>query len=98
MKRRIRLRGINGEVEGKPGNPRRLSAQADWRRWKSSWKTPRSAAVTPKSDPPRRAGAVRDLGSTNGTFLNGTRLGPGEWAVRPMTSSASATSPSSSMA
>ncbi len=26
---------------------------------------------------------VRDLGSTNGTFLNGNRLGPGEWAVRP---------------
>jgi putative nucleotidyltransferase with HDIG domain len=25
---------------------------------------------------------VRDLGSTNGTFLNGTRLGPGEWPVR----------------
>jgi len=25
---------------------------------------------------------VRDLGSTNGTFINGTRLGPGEWPVR----------------
>ena len=24
---------------------------------------------------------MRDLGSTNGTFLNGTRLGPGEWPV-----------------
>jgi len=26
---------------------------------------------------------VRDLGSTNGTFLNGNRLGPGEWPLRP---------------
>jgi predicted component of type VI protein secretion system len=25
---------------------------------------------------------VRDLGSTNGTFLNGTRLGPGNWKIR----------------
>jgi HD-GYP domain-containing protein (c-di-GMP phosphodiesterase class II) len=25
---------------------------------------------------------VRDLGSTNGTFINGSRLGPGEWPVR----------------
>src|SRR5438874_2241281 len=25
---------------------------------------------------------VRDLGSTNGTFLNGTRLNSGEWPVR----------------
>src|SRR5262249_41229936 len=25
---------------------------------------------------------VRDLGSTNGTFLNGARLGAGEWPVR----------------
>src|SRR5262245_60024206 len=25
----------------------------------------------------------RDLGSTNGTWLNGTRLGPGEWPLRP---------------
>lgn len=26
---------------------------------------------------------VRDLGSSNGTFLNGTRLGPGEWPLHP---------------
>src|SRR5439155_11251911 len=26
---------------------------------------------------------VRDLGSTNGTYLIGNRLGPGEWPVRP---------------
>jgi putative nucleotidyltransferase with HDIG domain len=26
---------------------------------------------------------VRDLGSTNGTYLNGNRLGPGEWPLRP---------------
>jgi putative nucleotidyltransferase with HDIG domain len=25
---------------------------------------------------------LRDLGSTNGTFLNGNRLGPGEWPLR----------------
>ena len=25
---------------------------------------------------------LRDLGSTNGTFLNGTRMGPGQWPLR----------------
>ena len=29
-----------------------------------------------------RAGRVRDLGSTNGTYLNGNRLEPGEWPLR----------------
>ena len=83
MKRRIRLRGINGDVEGK--------------NWESDsiLRAGRLAAleiVLDDSSVSRRHAEirstdkgwrVRDLGSTNGTFLNGNRLGPGEWAVRP---------------
>jgi putative nucleotidyltransferase with HDIG domain len=83
VKRRIRLRGINGEVEGKvwesetvlrAGRLAILEIVLD------------DSSVSRKHAEIRATNGgwrVRDLGSTNGTYLNGTRLGPGEWPVRP---------------
>jgi HD-GYP domain-containing protein (c-di-GMP phosphodiesterase class II) len=83
VKRRIRLRGINGDVEGKvwesdsilrAGRLSTLELVFD------------DVSVSRRHAEVRAtAGAwrVRDLGSTNGTYLNGTRLGPGEWSLKP---------------
>ncbi len=82
MKRRIRLRGINGEIEGKvwesenllrAGRLNTLEIVLD-----DTSVSRRHAEIRSSAQGWR----VRDLGSTNGTFLNGQRLGPGEWPVR----------------
>ena len=82
MKRSIRLRGINGDVDGKywesesilrAGRLTTLEVVLD-----DSSVSRRHAEIRSTDNGWR----VRDLGSTNGTFLNGSRLGPGEWAVR----------------
>ena len=83
MKRRIRLRGINGDIEGKvwdsdtilrAGRLATLEIVLD------------DASVSRRHAEVRatvKGWRVRDVGSTNGTFLNGNRLGPGEHPVRP---------------
>ncbi len=82
-KLRLRLRGINGNVEGRTwesdtimraGRLTTLEIVLD-----DTSVSRRHAEVRPTND----GWHVRDLGSTNGTFLNGTRIGPGEWVVRP---------------
>ncbi len=82
MKRRIRLRGVGGEVDGKvwesdtllrAGRLTSLEVVLD------DGSVSRRHAEVRSTDQGWR---LRDLGSTNGTFLNGTRLGPGEWPLR----------------
>lgn len=83
MNRQIRLRGINGDVEGmtwesdsmlRAGRLASLEMVLD-----DSSVSRRHAEVKSTTNGWR----VRDLGSTNGTWLNGARLGPGEWPLRP---------------
>jgi putative nucleotidyltransferase with HDIG domain len=81
-KRRIRLRGINGDVDGKvwenetlvrAGRLATLEIVLD-----DSSVSRRHAEVRPTPDGWR----LKDLGSTNGTYINGSRLGAGEYPVR----------------
>ena len=78
VKRRIRLRGVNGDIEGKiwesdsvlrAGRLESLEIVLD------DTSVSRRHAEIRSSD---QGWQLRDLASTNGTFLNGIRLGSGE--------------------
>jgi putative nucleotidyltransferase with HDIG domain len=82
VKRQIRLRGINGEVEGQTWDAENLLRVG---RLASLEVVIEDNSVSRRHAEIRGTPSgwrVRDLGSTNGTFVNGTRLGPGEWPVR----------------
>ena len=83
MKRTIRLRGISGDIKGqtwesdallRAGRLASLEIVLD-----DSSVSRRHAEVRYGDD----GWFVRDLESTNGTYVNGVRIGPGEQAIRP---------------
>lgn len=83
MKRTIRLRGISGEIKGhvwesetilRVGRLGSLEIVLD-----DSSVSRKHAEVRSGDD----AWYVRDLESTNGTYVNGVRIGPGEHPLRP---------------
>ena len=83
MKRMIRMRGISSEVKGqawesqtllRAGRLASLEIALD-----DSSVSRRHAEVRLGED----GWFVRDLESTNGTFVNGVRIGPGDHQLRP---------------
>jgi putative nucleotidyltransferase with HDIG domain len=82
VKRRIRLRGLNGPVKGKVWETAGLLRIG---RLESLEIVLDDASVSRTHAEIRgteRGWRVRDLGSTNGTHLNGVRLGTGQWPLR----------------
>src|SRR5947209_10745233 len=82
VKRQIRLRGISGAVKGKAWdspNLLRVGRLESLEIALDDSSVSRNHAEVRVTD---RGWRVRDLGSTNGTRLNGMRLGSGQWPLR----------------
>src|SRR5438132_13091219 len=82
MKRTIRLRGMNGALKGRTWEATellRIGRLESLEIVLDDSSVSRYHAEVRATD---RGWRVRDLGSTNGTRLNGVRLGNGQWPMR----------------
>lgn len=82
VKRHIRLRGINGAIKGQAWDSAallRVGRVDSLEIVLDDSSVSRNHAEVRATD---RGWRVRDLGSTNGTRLNGIRLGTGQWPLR----------------
>src|SRR5438874_11562842 len=82
MKRTIRLRGMNGALKGRTWEATellRIGRLESLEIVLDDSSVSRYHAEVRATD---RGWRVRDLGSTNGTRLNGVRLGNGQWPLR----------------
>ncbi len=82
MKRSIRLRGMNGPLKGRTWDATELLRVGRLEALEvvlDDSSVSRYHAEVRATD---RGWRVRDLGSTNGTRLNGVRLGNGQWPLR----------------
>ncbi|HXG11982.1 MAG TPA: HD domain-containing phosphohydrolase [Gemmataceae bacterium] len=82
MKRRIRLRGLNGSVKGKVWEASALLRVGRLESLEIVLTDPSVSRTHAEIRHTERGWRVRDLGSTNGTHLNGVRLGSGQWPIR----------------
>jgi HD-GYP domain-containing protein (c-di-GMP phosphodiesterase class II) len=80
--RQIRLRGIGGEVDGKSWEAPSVLRAGRLDSLEIVLTDPSVSRRHAEVKITSHGWRLRDLKSTNGTFLNGNRLGTGEWPVR----------------
>lgn len=83
MKRTIRLRGLNGAVKGRAWEATELLRVGRLDPLEIVLDDSSVSRYHAELRVTDRGWRVRDLGSTNGTRLNGVRLGNGQWPLRP---------------
>ena len=83
MKRTIRLRGLNGAVKGRAWDATELLRVGRLDPLEIVLDDSSVSRYHAELKATDRGWRVRDLGSTNGTRLNGVRLGNGQWPLRP---------------
>jgi putative nucleotidyltransferase with HDIG domain len=82
VKRHIRLRGINGGLKGKVWEEVGLMRVGRQESLEVVLEDTSVSRCHAELRPTERGWRVADLGSTNGTRLNGVRLGRGQWPIR----------------
>ena len=83
VKRTIRLRGMNGAVKGRAWEATELLRVGRLDPLEIVLDDSSVSRYHAEMRATDRGWRVRDLGSTNGTRLNGVRLGNGQWPLRP---------------
>src|SRR5436309_7395728 len=82
MKRTIRLRGMNGALKGQSWDANELLRVGRLEALEMVLDDSSVSRYHAEVRVTDRGWRVRDLGSTNGTRLNGVRLGNGQWPLR----------------